>query len=180
MITGFYPSPSNLEHLVKVGRSSSRQSSIPESRPVTMPAASKSANVDLTKNEKTVLVLAFQCFKHEPDIDWDKVAALGGYTNPRSAQNLMYSIKKKIAAVKNTGDQGVASPQTPVKKRAGTTPRSHKRKAAMTQEDTANESPTAKKVKPDTAADESPAAETVEQENSSDESPLAKKVKKEQ
>ncbi|CAJ2503368.1 Uu.00g107620.m01.CDS01 [Anthostomella pinea] len=52
---------------------------------------------ELTEKELLVLGMAHSCFKGNPEIDWDKLAQMGSYQNPRSVQNLLNAAKKKIA-----------------------------------------------------------------------------------
>ncbi|KAI6086443.1 hypothetical protein F4821DRAFT_238267 [Hypoxylon rubiginosum] len=77
--------------------------------------------------ETLVLALSWQCFKTQPDIDVDKLAALAGYSNPRSVQNLLSVIRKKIANLApNSGANGGDAPTAPVGKKTKATPRKRK------------------------------------------------------
>ncbi|KAI0111147.1 hypothetical protein GGR51DRAFT_569209 [Nemania sp. FL0031] len=115
----------------------------------------KTTDGELTAKEKAILALAWKCFQNEPKIDLDKLAALGGYTNPRSASNILAVAKKKLAAgldgadatgaADDEGNVAVASPKTPQAKKAAT-PRGKKR-AIETDADGNGESPTPKRVK---------------------------------
>ncbi|KAI0873262.1 hypothetical protein GGS24DRAFT_501965 [Hypoxylon argillaceum] len=80
---------------------------------------------ELSKKEMAILGLAWKCFQTEPKIDWEKLAELGGYTNPRSAQNLLYGAKKKLNAEINGGDNADADNNQSV----ASTPKGKKRKA---------------------------------------------------
>ncbi|KAI1127230.1 hypothetical protein F5Y10DRAFT_266303 [Nemania abortiva] len=121
----------------------------------------KTNDGELTLKEKAILGLAWKCFQSEPKIDWDKLASLGGYTNPRSAQNLLSVAKKKLnasidatdAAEDNGNENGndndngnVASPKTPRGKKLATTPRGKKR-AAETEGDDGDVARTPKRAK---------------------------------
>ncbi|KAI0101067.1 hypothetical protein F4814DRAFT_452986 [Daldinia grandis] len=85
---------------------------------------------DITEKEAQVLAMAWKCFKTPPEIDHDKLAKLTGYTNPKSVQNVLYAVKKKI----ENCDEGPAAPtkRTP---KAKTTPASRKRKVARDDEE---------------------------------------------
>ncbi|KAI1298102.1 hypothetical protein F5Y03DRAFT_398338 [Xylaria venustula] len=69
---------------------------------------------ELSDREKYVLGLSWKCFVTEPKMDWDKLAALAGFQNPRSAQNILLAAKKKLNAnigdVNGDGGQGTATP----------------------------------------------------------------------
>ncbi|KAI1847238.1 hypothetical protein JX266_006778 [Neoarthrinium moseri] len=87
---------------------------------------------ELTEREQQVLAASWQCFKTEPEIDTVKLAALVGYTNPRSCTNAMLAIKKKLAvlAEMNGGDAaGGSVNSTPTKAGTKKTPTSRKRKS---------------------------------------------------
>ncbi|KAJ8114390.1 hypothetical protein ONZ43_g4915 [Nemania bipapillata] len=79
---------------------------------------------ELSHKEKAILALAWKCFETEPKIDWEKLGALGGYTNWRSARNLFAIAKKKLNAHVNAdngadddGHGNTASPKTPTGKK---------------------------------------------------------------
>ncbi|KAI0376768.1 hypothetical protein F5Y04DRAFT_285570 [Hypomontagnella monticulosa] len=80
---------------------------------------------EITEKEAQVLATAWQCFRTQPEIDLPKLAKLTGYTNPRSVQNVLSAVKKKISAGLPADDEG---PTTPVKNtpKAKATPRKRK------------------------------------------------------
>ncbi|KAF3054862.1 hypothetical protein GL218_07731 [Daldinia childiae] len=90
---------------------------------------------DITEKETQVLAMAWKCFKAPPEVDYDKLAKLTGYTNPKSVQNVLYTVKKKI----ENGDEGPATPtkRTP---KAKTTPASRKRKVTRNDEEDGDDS----------------------------------------
>ncbi|KAJ8121434.1 hypothetical protein O1611_g10103 [Lasiodiplodia mahajangana] len=119
--------------------------------------APKNVDGELTMKEKAILGLAWKCFQTEPKIDLDKLAALGGYTNPRSAHNILTLAKKKLAAsiegaeadtaADDDGTEAVGSPKTPqAKKATATTPRGKKR-AMEKDADGNDEAPTPKRAR---------------------------------
>ncbi|KAI1658570.1 hypothetical protein F4813DRAFT_38400 [Daldinia decipiens] len=85
---------------------------------------------DITEKEAQVLAMSWKCFKTPPEVDYDKLAKLTGYTNTKSVQNVLYAVKKKI----ENGDEGPATPakRTP---KAKATPASRKRKVARNDEE---------------------------------------------
>ncbi|KAI1407893.1 hypothetical protein F5Y13DRAFT_120864 [Hypoxylon sp. FL1857] len=96
---------------------------------------------DITQKEAQVLALAWQCFKVPPEVDYEKLAKLAGYANPKSVSNLLTSIKKKIAATMAAAgrESGTEAPLTPAKAapkaKAKATLGSNKRKAPASDED---------------------------------------------
>ncbi|KAI1496066.1 hypothetical protein F5X99DRAFT_425230 [Biscogniauxia marginata] len=70
----------------------------------------------LTENEVRILGLAWQCFKTDPEIDWKKLADLGGYTNPNSCRNIVRGAKKKITEAFGASSAG---PSRPLKRKSG-------------------------------------------------------------
>ncbi|KAI0844275.1 hypothetical protein F5Y00DRAFT_274146 [Daldinia vernicosa] len=85
---------------------------------------------DITEKETQVLAMAWKCFKAPPEVDYDKLAKLTGYANPKSVQNVIYAVKKKIEG----GNEGPATPTKPAPK-AKATPASRKRKVARNDEE---------------------------------------------
>ncbi|RYC55726.1 hypothetical protein CHU98_g10482 [Xylaria longipes] len=116
--------------------------------------APKTQEGELSEKEKAILGYAWKCFDSEPKVDYEKLAGLGGYTNPKSAANILAAAKKKLKTfaggnADGNGEESVASSSkaTPAKKRA--TPKGKKRNAAEangTNEDEV-ETPTPKKLK---------------------------------
>ncbi|KAJ4358482.1 uncharacterized protein N0V89_003066 [Didymosphaeria variabile] len=118
-----------------------------------------------TAREMEVLALAWQCFESEPKIDIKKLARLTGYTEG-SASVTIGKIKRKLkahGAGAGAGVSGGTPASTPKKTNAAKTPKSAKRGA----DKTFNESPAKKKkaevqqeddedikVKPEPEADE--------------------------
>ncbi|KAI1800234.1 hypothetical protein F4811DRAFT_540148 [Daldinia bambusicola] len=95
--------------------------------------SSADKKVVFTEKEAQVLATAWICFKTHPDIDFEKLADLTGYTNPRSVQNVINAVKKKVA-------EGDKSPTTTPKStksttKAKTTPGPRKRKVSRKDED---------------------------------------------
>ncbi|KAI1160815.1 hypothetical protein F5B18DRAFT_654269 [Nemania serpens] len=95
----------------------------------------KEIDHDLTKTQLWAVINAWGCLKSNPDIDLDKLAAFGGYTNVGSVQNNLRDAMKKIraridaeVATNDDATEGVVALQTPQKKRgrgnadAGRTP----------------------------------------------------------
>ncbi|KAI0010816.1 hypothetical protein F4779DRAFT_275372 [Xylariaceae sp. FL0662B] len=80
----------------------------------------------LTDKEMQVLALAWRCFKTQPEVDYQKLADLAGYANPRSVTNLLGVVRRKINAslAEKNGEAGEEGPPTPVK--ATPTPKSKK------------------------------------------------------
>ncbi|KAI0975658.1 hypothetical protein F4678DRAFT_483900 [Xylaria arbuscula] len=74
----------------------------------------KAESSELSDREKYVLGLSWKCFVTEPKMDWDKLAALAGFQNPRSAQNILHAAKKKLNAnigdINGDGGQGTSTP----------------------------------------------------------------------
>ncbi|KAK6956048.1 hypothetical protein Daesc_001318 [Daldinia eschscholtzii] len=85
--------------------------------------------IDLTDKEALVLAMAWRCFKTTPEIDFDKLAQLTGYTNPKSVKNLIHAVKKRTA----DGDESPNAPAKPTPK-AKATPTSRKRKVTHNDE----------------------------------------------
>ncbi|KAH6695401.1 hypothetical protein F5X68DRAFT_272767 [Plectosphaerella plurivora] len=101
-----------------------------------IPAAAPQ-KLSLTDREQEILSKAWNCMKTQPEIDYVKLAAETGMTNPRSASNAWSALKKKLftgvpptprtkkataAAAALAGDDGEATPaakrkRTPAKKK---------------------------------------------------------------
>ncbi|KAI1372512.1 hypothetical protein F4677DRAFT_432457 [Hypoxylon crocopeplum] len=101
--------------------------------------ASPKKTTDLTEKETQVLAMAWKCFKSPPEVDFEKLAGLTGYSNPRSVGNVMTSIRKKIAAAEAIANGDAEGPSTPVKAtpkaKAKVTRSTRKRKTARDDED---------------------------------------------
>ncbi|KAM0277593.1 hypothetical protein ACHAQH_005712 [Verticillium albo-atrum] len=54
------------------------------------------AKVQLSDREQEILSKAWNCMKTQPEIDYARLAAATGMTNPRSASNAWGAIKKKL------------------------------------------------------------------------------------
>ncbi|KAI1827590.1 hypothetical protein F4861DRAFT_535803 [Xylaria intraflava] len=124
-------------------------------------AQAKSGNV-LSDKERTILNLAWKCLETSAKIDYNKLATLGGYTNPGSARNIFQAAKKKIFA---EGDGNGAAADTeevtpsPAKKRA--TPIKGKKRQADADSDDEEEEvkkPVAKKTRRSSAGSKAAAA----------------------
>ncbi|KAM0330963.1 hypothetical protein ACHAQA_003920 [Verticillium albo-atrum] len=55
-----------------------------------------SSKVQLTDREQEILSKAWNCMKVQPEIDYNRLAAATGMTNPRSASNAWSALKKKL------------------------------------------------------------------------------------
>ncbi|KAJ0160004.1 hypothetical protein CTA2_8771, partial [Colletotrichum tanaceti] len=78
-----------------------------------------SAKPALTDREFEILKFAWNCMKTAPELDYQKLAAACGMTNPRSASNAWGAIKKKIFTdVPPAVDEDGKPVQTPKRKRA--------------------------------------------------------------
>ncbi|EEY19714.1 predicted protein [Verticillium alfalfae VaMs.102] len=77
-----------------------------------LPAASNAAptKMQLSDREQEILSKAWSCMKVQPEIDYVRLAAATGMTNPRSAANAWGALKKKLFV-------GTAA-ATPIKARA--------------------------------------------------------------
>ncbi|KAI0450011.1 hypothetical protein F5B21DRAFT_529352 [Xylaria acuta] len=99
--------------------------------------APKTQEGQLSEKEKAILGHAWKCFDSEPKIDFNKLAGLAGYGNPKSAQNILAAAKKKLQAIADgNGEEGAASSSkatstktSPVKKRVPAAPKGKKRDA---------------------------------------------------
>ncbi|KAI2619860.1 hypothetical protein GGS26DRAFT_572067 [Hypomontagnella submonticulosa] len=88
-----------------------------------------STKADITEKEAQVLATAWQCFKTQPEVDFHKLAGLTGYTNHKSVQNVLTSVRKKIQAAMEADGE---APATPAKKtKAKATPRSSAKRKAV-------------------------------------------------
>ncbi|KAI1343273.1 hypothetical protein F5Y15DRAFT_369556 [Xylariaceae sp. FL0016] len=136
--------------LLSISNSNSNNNFIFYLQPATFHMAPGPSKLELSAKESKLLCLSFRCFRSEPQIDWEKLARVGGYANPRSCQNMYGTIKRKLNALAEEGDGG---PVTPSKGRSGgsapsTPASSRKRKAAEKEEDDdSDEEESAKKAK---------------------------------
>ncbi|KAI1073532.1 hypothetical protein F5B20DRAFT_566651 [Whalleya microplaca] len=112
----------------------------------------------LTDKEMHVLALAWRCFKTQPEVDYEKLAGLAGYANPRSVTNLLGGVKKKInaslAAQNGDSEEGPSTPAkaTPKARKGTATPASRKRKVKGEEADDDATSPTPKRARAKKAA----------------------------
>lgn len=72
----------------------------------------------LTAAEQKLLALAWQCSENVPKVDLKKLAQLGNYKNPASANTCWYNLKKKLFADEVAGDGTPGAAKTTPKKRA--------------------------------------------------------------
>ncbi|KAI3317385.1 hypothetical protein HD806DRAFT_541308 [Xylariaceae sp. AK1471] len=136
---------------------------------------------DLTEKEKIILGLAWKCFLGaEPKMDWDKLAALGNYTNVGSAKNILHSARKKLngmadgeASGAGNGDgtggdeaAGAAAVATPTKKKQAAKAKG-KRKSDDDDDDNP-ETPTPKRAKKAAATPSAKKAATLVEKNGDD------------
>ncbi|KAI0599611.1 hypothetical protein F4775DRAFT_550657 [Biscogniauxia sp. FL1348] len=81
----------------------------------------KEQSMELTENETRIMGLAWRCFTSQPEIDWQKLADMGGYKNHRSCQNILAGAKKKLAAASaNLGSVKAGRPAGGGRKRKAT------------------------------------------------------------
>ncbi|KAI1212125.1 uncharacterized protein F4807DRAFT_388302 [Annulohypoxylon truncatum] len=129
---------------------------------------------EITEKESKVLALAWHCFKTQPEIDYNKLAKLAGYTNPRSVTNIICAVKKKVAMPHNDENSGGEGPSTPVKRtpkgkgKVARTPASRKRKTASDDEDVSNDPATPSRGKRARAKKTAPSKAAVELDDSED------------
>ncbi|KAI1750497.1 hypothetical protein F4782DRAFT_532399 [Xylaria castorea] len=150
--------------------------------------APKTQEGELTEKEKAILGYAWKCFESEPKIDFDKLASLGGYTNPKSAQNILALAKKKLKVfaggdADGNGEESAASTSkaTPTKKRGPATPKGKKRNAEGTDGNNEDEveSQTPKKVKKTPTKSATKKGKSVKDEDEVEEVKEEKEVKEE-
>ncbi|PVI08148.1 hypothetical protein DM02DRAFT_666122 [Periconia macrospinosa] len=133
-----------------------------------MSADSTDSKVAFSDREMQMLAWAMQSLKTPPDVDYDKLAAFAGMSNPKSASNAWAKIKGKLFANQAEGAAAAATPKRGrakkvVDKEGDETPKTTPRKrTAKKDANDDNESPTKKRaVKPKPkAADAEPVIKT--------------------
>ncbi|KAK5135037.1 hypothetical protein LTR08_005697 [Meristemomyces frigidus] len=76
------------------------------------------ATLNLTSADHKLLDLVWQCFESVPKVDVKKLAELGGYKTPASANSCWYALKKKLFPADGSLGSTTASPKSSPKKRA--------------------------------------------------------------
>ncbi|KAF2454350.1 hypothetical protein BDY21DRAFT_423892 [Lineolata rhizophorae] len=84
----------------------------------------------MSERDMQVLALSWQCFTTQPNVDYEKLAALAGYKNKETASVILGGIRRKLLKLAPAPANG-AAPGTPSKTAAAGTPgTARKRKAA--------------------------------------------------
>ena len=65
--------------------------------------SSDPASVKLTSRDREILVMVWECFKTNPQVDYNKLQQLGGYKNVASAASTFCGVKKKLLSVSGDG-----------------------------------------------------------------------------